>query len=318
MSNAWNLPPDFTFGASTAAYQIEGAVTEGGRGTSIWDTFCAEPGRIVDGSSGAEACDHYHRYAEDVALLKGLGVQGYRFSIAWPRIQPEGSGRVNAEGLAFYDRLLDELLAAGIEPMATLYHWDLPQPLQDDRGGWLNRATAERFGEYAALCGMRFGDRVKRWVPVNEPNVAGLLGYALGRMAPGETLMFDALPAVHHLLLGHGRAVQALRAAGATEIGTATNHSPMWPASEERRGRRRDGHRRHPVEPALRRPGPARHAIPTGFAEAMPGPVDRGPRGDRRTPRLLRAELLQPDAGRGPAGGRPDAVRVPRRRRATR
>ena len=272
MSNAWNLPSDFTFGASTAAYQIEGAVTEGGRGTSIWDTFCAEPGRIVDGSSGAQACDHYHRYAEDVALLKGLGVQGYRFSIAWPRIQPEGGGRVNAEGLAFYDRLLDELLAAGIEPMATLYHWDLPQPLQDDKGGWLNRATAERFGEYAALCGMRFGDRVKRWVPVNEPNVAGLLGYALGRMAPGETLVFDALPAVHHLLLGHGRAVQALRAAGATEIGTATNHSPMWPASEGAEDVAAADiadtlWNRLFADPVLL------GSYPAGFAEAMPGPV---------------------------------------------
>ena len=272
MDNPWNLPSDFVFGASTASYQIEGAATEGGRGPSIWDTFCAEPGRIADGSSGAEACDHYHRYPEDVGLLKGLGVQGYRFSIAWPRIQPEGSGRVNPEGLAFYDRLLDELLAAGIEPMATLYHWDLPQPLQDDRGGWLNRETAERFGEYAALCGMRFGDRVRQWVPVNEPNVAGLLGYALGRMAPGETLMFDALPAVHHLLLGHGRAVAALRATGAREVGTATNHSPMWPASSE------------PTDLAATEMADTLWnrlfadpillgRYPEGFAELMPGPV---------------------------------------------
>jgi beta-glucosidase len=272
VDNPWNLPSDFVFGASTASYQIEGAATEGGRGPSIWDTFCAEPGRIADGSSGAEACDHYHRYPEDVGLLKGLGVQGYRFSIAWPRIQPEGSGRVNPEGLAFYDRLLDELLAAGIEPMATLYHWDLPQPLQDDRGGWLNRETAERFGEYAALCGMRFGDRVRQWVPVNEPNVAGLLGYALGRMAPGETLMFEALPAVHHLLLGHGRAVAALRATGAREVGTATNHSPMWPASQE------------PADLAATEMADTLWnrlfadpillgRYPEGFAELMPGPV---------------------------------------------
>ncbi|KQZ76346.1 GH1 family beta-glucosidase [Nocardioides sp. Root151] len=226
-----DLPPGFSFGASTAAYQIEGAVAEGGRGRSIWDTFCAEPSRIVDGSSGAEACDHYHRYAEEVALLKGLGVDGYRLSIAWPRIQPTGTGAPNAEGIAFYDRLLDELLGAGIDPMVTLYHWDLPQALEDD-GGWLNRATAERFSEYAAICGERFGDRVRQWVPVNEPNVASLMGYALGMHAPGKTLMFDALPACHHLLLAHGLGTQALRGAGVGEIGCANNHAPMWPASD--------------------------------------------------------------------------------------
>ncbi|QIX28354.1 beta-glucosidase [Nocardioides sp. JQ2195] len=226
-----DLPPTFRFGASTAAYQIEGAVTAGGRGPSIWDTFCAEPGRIVDGSSGEQACDHYHRYAEDVALLKGLGVDGYRLSIAWPRIRPTGSGAVNAEGVAFYDRVLDELLEAGIEPMATLYHWDLPQALED-AGGWLARETAERFGEYAAICAERFGDRVAQWVPVNEPNVASLMGYALGIDAPGKALMFDALPAAHHLLLAHGRGAQALRAGGAKQVGCANNHAPMWTASD--------------------------------------------------------------------------------------
>ena len=273
MTNPWNLPADFSFGASTASYQIEGAVAEGGRGPSIWDTFCAQEGTIKDGSSGAEACDHYHRYAEDVALLKDLGVQGYRFSIAWPRIQPEGRGKPNADGLAFYDRLLDELLAAGIEPMATLYHWDLPQALQDDGDGWLNRETAERFGEYAALCGMRFGDRVKHWVPVNEPNVCGLLGYALGRFAPGQALMFDALPAVHHLLLGHGRAVQALRAARAAAVGTATNHSPMWPASDSEADvaatAMADTLWNHLFgDPILL------GRYPEGFAELMPGPIE--------------------------------------------
>ena len=145
------------FGASTASYQVEGAVDEDGRGPSVWDRFCAEPGRIADGSSGAVACDHYHRYPEDVALMKGLGLDAYRFSISWSRIQPEGRGRANAAGLAFYDRLLDELLESGIAPMATLFHWDLPQPLEDD-GGWLNRETAERFAEYATLVGMRFAD----------------------------------------------------------------------------------------------------------------------------------------------------------------
>ncbi|KRF19315.1 beta-glucosidase [Nocardioides sp. Soil797] len=232
-----NLPPTFRFGASTASYQIEGGVNEGGRGPSIWDTFCAEPGRILDGSSGERACDHYHRHAEDVALLKGLGVDGYRLSIAWPRIQPTGTGPANAEGVAFYDRLLDELLEAGIEPMVTLYHWDLPQALETQSSGggssgWLARETAERFGEYAAICAERFGDRVAQWVPVNEPNVASLMGYALGMHAPGKALMFDALPAAHHLLLAHGLGVQALRAGGAQQVGCANNHAPMWTASD--------------------------------------------------------------------------------------
>jgi len=219
------------FGTSTASYQIEGAVIEDGRGPSIWDTFCGEPGRIDDASSGAVACDHYHRYAEDVGLMSSLGAQGYRFSIAWPRVQPTGSGPVNAAGLGFYDRLVDELLAHDIAPMATLYHWDLPQPLED-AGGWLSRDTAERFAEYAALVADRLADRVAHWVPVNEPNVASLLGYALGMHAPGKALMFDALPAAHHLLLAHGHAVTALRAAGAKAVGTANNHAPIWPASD--------------------------------------------------------------------------------------
>ena len=160
-----------------------------------------------------------------------LGAQGYRFSIAWPRIQPSGAGPANAAGLAFYDRLVDELLAHDIAPMATLYHWDLPQALEDV-GGWMSRETAERFAEYAGTVAERLADRVAHWVPVNEPNVASLLGYALGMHAPGKSMMFDALPAAHHLLLGHGRAVAALRAAGAKAVGTATNHAPMWPASD--------------------------------------------------------------------------------------
>jgi beta-glucosidase len=226
------LPPGFVFGTSTAAYQIEGAVSEDGRGPSIWDTFCAEPGRIADGSSGEVACDHYHRYDEDVALMEGLGSQGYRFSIAWPRIQPTGRGPANAAGLDFYDRLVDRLLAGGIEPMATLYHWDLPQALQDD-GGWLNRDTIERFAEYASIVGERLADRVAHWVPVNEPNVVTLLGHGLGTHAPGRAMIFDALPVAHHLLLAHGRAAIALREAGATSIGCANNHAPIWPASDQ-------------------------------------------------------------------------------------
>ncbi|HSE08104.1 MAG TPA: GH1 family beta-glucosidase [Nocardioidaceae bacterium] len=267
-----HLPEGFVFGASTAAYQIEGAVDEDGRGRSVWDTFCGEPGRIVDGSSGSVACDHYHRYAEDVGLMKDLGLDGYRFSVAWPRVQPEGSGRANPKGLAFYDRLVDELLAAGLTPMATLFHWDLPQPLEDV-GGWLARDTAERFAEYAALVGMRLGDRVAHWIPVNEPNVVTMLGYALGVHAPGRKLMFDALPAAHHLLLGHGRAVQTLRSVGATSIGTATNHTPVWAATDRTEDREAAATyatlwNRLFSDPVLR------GSYPDGFAALMPGPVE--------------------------------------------
>jgi beta-glucosidase len=226
------LPAGFRFGTSTASYQIEGAAHEGGRGLSVWDTFCARPGTVSDGSNGDVACDHYHRYPEDVALMRDLGVGGYRLSIAWPRVQPEGSGRANPEGLAFYDRLVDELLAAGVRPMATLFHWDLPQALED-RGGWLQRDTAERFAEYAALVALRLGDRVEHWCPVNEPNVVTMLGHALGVHAPGKQLMFDALPVAHHLLLGHGRALAALRAVGAKSVGTANNHSPVLAATDD-------------------------------------------------------------------------------------
>ncbi|WP_243060521.1 GH1 family beta-glucosidase [Nocardioides sp. SR21] len=226
------LPPGFRFGTSTASYQIEGAARDHGKGLSIWDTFTAQEGRILDKSTGDVACDHYHRYAEDVALMKRLGAGGYRFSFAWPRIQPDGRGPANAAGLDFYDRLIDELLANDVQPMATLYHWDLPQALEDD-GGWLNRATVDRFADYAAILGERFADRVEHWIPVNEPNVVMMMGYAIGMHAPGKTLMFDAMPAAHHLLLGHGRAAIALREAGASSIGSANNHAPMWPASDD-------------------------------------------------------------------------------------
>ncbi len=226
------LPPGFRFGASTASYQIEGAATEDGKGPSIWDTFSHEPGRIVDGSNGDVACDHYHRLTEDLDLMERLGIGGYRFSISWPRIQATGSGHVNADGLDFYERLVDGLLERGIQPMATLYHWDLPQALEDE-GGWLNRDTVERFAEYAALVGERLWDRVEHWIPVNEPNVVTMLGYGSGTHAPGRTLLFDALPVAHHLLLAHGRAAIALRAVGAGSIGCANNHAPIWPASDD-------------------------------------------------------------------------------------
>jgi beta-glucosidase len=265
------LPPGFRFGASTASYQVEGAVDEDGRGRSIWDTFCAEPGRIADGSSGAVACDHYHRYPEDVALMSALGLDGYRFSVAWPRVQPEGSGLLEQRGLAFYDRLVDELLESGIAPMATLFHWDLPQPLED-RGGWLTRETALRFADYATAVGERLGDRVAHWVPVNEPNVVAMAGYATGMHAPGRALGRDALPVAHHLLLGHGLAVQALRQAGASSIGTATNHTPLWSATDDPADREAaDTYdtvwNRLFADPVLT------GSYPSGFADLMPGPV---------------------------------------------
>jgi beta-glucosidase len=226
------LPPGFRFGTSTASSQIEGAAGEDGRGPSIWDTFSAEPGRIVDGSTGEVACDHYHRVDEDVALMQELGTGGYRFSLAWPRIQPTGRGPANEKGLAFYDRLIDTLLEHGQQPMVTLYHWDLPQALEDD-GGWLNRDTVDRFADYARIVGERYADRVEHWIPGNEPSVVAIQGYGMGVHAPGKKLLFDCLPVAHHLLLAHGRAAIELRRAGATSIGCANNHAPIWPASDD-------------------------------------------------------------------------------------
>jgi len=230
---ASRMPPSFTLGVAAAAFQIEGALADGGRGPSGWDAFAQKPGAIVDGHSPDVACDHYNRLPEDVALLKELGVDSYRFSLAWPRIQPDGRGRLNPEGLDFYDRLIDQLLEAGIAPMATLYHWDTPLPLEQ-RGGWLNRETAERFGEYAAAAGQRYGDRVSQWVTLNEPVSVTLNGYALGVHAPGRALMFDALPSIHHQLLAHGLGTQALRAAGVRGgIGVTNLHAPIRPASRK-------------------------------------------------------------------------------------
>ncbi|MFJ9584979.1 GH1 family beta-glucosidase [Streptomyces acidicola] len=213
------FPSDFLWGVSTSAHQIEGAAGE--REPSVWDAFSAEPGRIKDGSTAATACDHYHRYREDVALLAGLGVDAYRFSVSWPRVRSEG-------GLDFYDRLVDELCGAGVRPVPTLFHWDLPVTLD-----WLERDTAARFAEYVSVVAERLGDRVKKWITINEPAEHTLFGHALGAHAPGRQLMFDALPAAHHQLLAHGLGVQALRAAGADDIGIANSHGPTWPASRE-------------------------------------------------------------------------------------
>lgn len=226
------LPAGFRFGTVAAAYQVEGAVAEDGRGASIWDTFARRPGAIQDGSDAAAACDSYHRYPEDVALLRRLGVGAHRFSFPWTRFQAAGRGPLNPKAVDHYDRYLDALLDAGISPVATLYFHDLPQALEDD-GGWLNRATIEAFATYAALLGERFADRVASWVPIQEPNAVAYLGYGTGRWAPGRDLVFGSAAAAHTLLVAHGRAVIALREAGAHDIGCANNHSPMWPASDD-------------------------------------------------------------------------------------
>lgn len=204
------FPAEFLWGAATASYQIEGAVHEGGRGPSIWDTFSHTPGAVLNGDTGDVAADHYHRLTEDVALMKELGLQAYRFSIAWPRIQPTGRGPANPEGVAFYSRLVDELLAAGIRPVATLYHWDLPQALEDE-GGWTSRGTAEAFGDYARILAEALGDRVWLWTTLNEPWCSAFLGYASGVHAPGRTEPASALAAVHHLNLAHGLATRSIR-----------------------------------------------------------------------------------------------------------
>ncbi|MEV4162560.1 GH1 family beta-glucosidase [Nonomuraea dietziae] len=217
----------FLWGTATAAYQIEGAADEDGRGASIWDTFARQPGTTRDGHTGDVACDHYHRWPEDLALMSDLGVNAYRFSLSWPRIQPEGSGPVNPKGLDFYDRLVDGLCERGITPLPTLFHWDLPQALED-RGGWLNRDTSHRFADYAATVAARLGDRVSGWITLNEPFVHMVFGYAMGMHAPGHALMLDALPVAHHQLLGHGLAVGALRAAGAERVLITNNCTPVW------------------------------------------------------------------------------------------
>ncbi|MET0956605.1 MAG: family 1 glycosylhydrolase [Cryobacterium sp.] len=224
------LPTGFRIGTATSAFQIEGGARDGGRGESTWDAFTRQKGRILDGQNASVSTDHVGKLSEDVTLLRELGADIYRFSFAWPRLQPDGRGSLNRAGVAFYDRLLDELLSNGISPMATLHHWDTPLAL---RGQWLNRDTAQRFGDYANQMGEVFGDRIDAWVTVNEPATVTFNGYALGIHAPGETLLFDALPAAHHQLLGHGLAVQALRAADVRgQIGLANVHSPVQPSTD--------------------------------------------------------------------------------------
>jgi len=218
---------------ATSAYQIEGAWNEDGKGRSIWDTFCRRPGKIHNGESGDVAADHYHRWAEDVRLMAALGLKAYRFSISWSRVLPQGEGTVNAAGLDFYDRLVDALLAVGIEPFATLFHYDLPQALQN-RGGWARRETAEHFAEYARVVAERLGDRVTDWITHNEPYVTAVNGHLSGEHAPGKRNPFIVLPVAHHLLLSHGYAVEALRAAcrRPVRVGIALNLNPIYPASD--------------------------------------------------------------------------------------
>jgi len=226
------FPKDFIIGTSTASYQIEGAVLEGGRGASIWDVFSHTPGMIHNGDTGDIACDHYHRYAEDIALMKELGVRGYRMSVAWPRIFPKGSGKPNMPGLDFYNRLVDALLEAGIEPMVTLYHWDLPQALQE-KGGWGNRDTVLYFADYADTVFRSLGDRVKKWNTLNEPICTAFTGHWFGRHAPGIKDASLAVQVSHHLMLAHAMAVEAFRQSGLDgRLGIALNLYPIYPASQ--------------------------------------------------------------------------------------
>lgn len=225
------FPNDFLWGAATASYQIEGAWNEDGKGESVWDRFSHTPGTIFQNQNGDIACDHYHRYEEDVELMSQIGLKAYRFSISWPRIFPEGRGKLNYKGLAFYERLIDKLLEKNIKPAITLYHWDLPQALED-RGGWLNRDTAKYFSEYANILFYKFGDVVPIWITLNEPWVNAFLGYAWGWQAPGKKDMKGAFIASHNFLLAHGLAVEAYREGGFNgKIGITVNVAMIYPAS---------------------------------------------------------------------------------------
>lgn len=241
-----SFPAGFRFGAATAAYQIEGAVHEDGRADSIWDVFCRVPGAIANGDTGDVACDHYHRFEQDLDLMAELGLESYRFSIAWPRVQPDGAGALNPAGIRFYRRLVEGLLDRGIEPIATLYHWDLPQALQE-AGGWAARDTAERFAEYAAHMGRELGDLVDTWITHNEPWVVTFLGHVDGRMAPGVRDWPTALRVAHHLLLSHGLAVEALPG----NVGITVNLAPA--RGDEEAARVYDGYQnRWFLDPVLR------------------------------------------------------------------
>jgi beta-glucosidase len=227
------FPAGFKWGAATASYQIEGAYNEDGKGVNIWDTFCDTPGKVQDGDTGRVACDHYHRWQDDIKLMQKLNLNAYRLSLSWARILPEGTGRIEPRGLDFYARLIDGLLEAGIDPFVTLYHWDLPQVLED-KGGWANRDTAYAFAEYAGIVADKFGDRVNHWITLNEPWVAAVVGYVDGRHAPGHRSFNKGVNAAHHLLLAHGLAVPILRAktSADAEVGTTLSTAFGHPASD--------------------------------------------------------------------------------------
>ncbi|MGC9664976.1 GH1 family beta-glucosidase [Planosporangium sp. 12N6] len=256
------FPSDFRWGAATAAYQVEGAARIDGRGPSIWDTFSHTPGLVLGGDTGDDAIDHYHRYREDVALMAALGLTAYRFSVSWPRVQPTGRGSANRAGLDFYQRLVDDLLAHDIEPWLTLYHWDLPQELED-AGGWPARDTAARFAEYAQIVHGALGDRVRHWTTMNEPWCSAFLGYTAGVHAPGRRERAAGVVAAHHLLLGHGLAAQAIRAADPdAQVGITLNLYAMTTATDSAAdrdaARRIDGlQNRFFLDPVLRGRYPA-------------------------------------------------------------
>jgi len=231
MSTPLPFPEHFLWGAATSAYQVEGSPLADGAGPSIWHRFSHTPGRVLDGSTGDVACDHYRRFADDVALMRELGLTAYRFSVSWGRVLPEGTGRVNRPGLGFYERLVDALLERGIQPFVTLYHWDLPAAL-DDRGGWLNRDVAEWFAEYARVVVRALDDRVRHWTTLNEPWVVMDGGYMHGNLAPGHRNYFEAPIVTHNLLRAHGAAVQAYRAEGRHEVGLVVNLEPKYPATD--------------------------------------------------------------------------------------
>ena len=240
------LPENFAWGTATSAYQVEGGVAEDGRSPSIWDTFSHTPGKVDNDDHGDTACDHYHRWREDIGLMKQLGTNAYRLSVAWPRVVPGGDGPVNAKGLDYYDQLVDGLLEAGITPSVTVYHWDLPQVLQD-RGGWPERDTAHHLAAYASAVAERLGDRVQHWATLNEPLCSAWIGHLEGKMAPGLTDLTAAVRASYHLLLGHGLAAQAIRAAApGAQVGIVNNLSTVAPASDGDEdvaaARRMDGH----------------------------------------------------------------------------
>jgi beta-glucosidase len=279
-----SFPSEFVWGAATAAYQIEGATKADGRGESIWDRFCSTPGNVANGDTGDPACDHYHRWPADLDLMSELGLQGYRFSISWPRIQPEGRGPANAKGIDFYRRLVEGLLERQITPLATLYHWDLPQRLQDS-GGWASREVVDRFAEYAGLVFDGLGDLVDHWITHNEPWVTAFLGYGSGVKAPGLHDWRAALVAAHHALLSHGRTVEAFRACNAGRIGITLDLTQV--SGEPEAARRLDGHRnRWFLDPVLRGGYPADMVdlyeerigpldfVQTGDLEEIGAPID--------------------------------------------